>query len=281
MSEMKLHKLPVDFSFSQSSLQDYYDCPRRFQLRYMEKLSWPAVETEPMLENERRQQEGLAFHRLVQQHLVGLPTDKLSRMAVTPNLKQWWDRYFNARELQELIKKSRLHPELILFAPVSGYHLQAKFDLVLVTPENKILILDWKTYRSHPRDEVMAARLQTLVYRSLILKAGQPLLRNREIDPEEVTMMYWYTEFPDKPARFPYSAVQFTRDWDAISSLVDEILQREEFPATEDIKKCSYCVYRSYCDRGKKAGTLDEMDSELNSPSDLDINLEQVAEVEF
>ncbi|NCT22292.1 PD-(D/E)XK nuclease family protein, partial [bacterium] len=59
------------FTFSQSSLQDYADCPRRFQLRYIEQLAWPAVETEPALENERRQQEGLLFHRLAQQHLIG------------------------------------------------------------------------------------------------------------------------------------------------------------------------------------------------------------------
>ena len=59
-------ELPPTFTFSQSSLQDYFDCPRRFQLRYIEQVAWPAVETEPMLENERRQQAGLHFHRLVQ-----------------------------------------------------------------------------------------------------------------------------------------------------------------------------------------------------------------------
>ena len=74
-------ELPASFNFSQSSLQDYFDCPRRFQLRYIEHLIWPAVETEPVLENERRQQEGQLFHRMVQQHLVGLPVEKLTRLA--------------------------------------------------------------------------------------------------------------------------------------------------------------------------------------------------------
>ena len=73
--------LPSGFAFSQSSLQDYSDCPRRFQLRYIEQLQWPAVETEPVLENERRQQEGQLFHRMVQQHLIGLPAEKLSQLA--------------------------------------------------------------------------------------------------------------------------------------------------------------------------------------------------------
>ena len=40
-------KLPPQFAFSQSSLQDYMDCPRRFQLRYLDRLIYPAAESEP------------------------------------------------------------------------------------------------------------------------------------------------------------------------------------------------------------------------------------------
>ncbi|MCA9982517.1 MAG: PD-(D/E)XK nuclease family protein, partial [Anaerolineales bacterium] len=36
--------LPETFAFSQSSLQAYEDCPRRFWLAYVEQLPWPAVE---------------------------------------------------------------------------------------------------------------------------------------------------------------------------------------------------------------------------------------------
>ena len=41
--------LPAQFAFSQSSLQDYADCPRRFQLRYLDKLIYPAIELRLML----------------------------------------------------------------------------------------------------------------------------------------------------------------------------------------------------------------------------------------
>jgi hypothetical protein len=75
-----LTAIPLSFTFSQFSLQDYYDCPRRFQLRYIEQLKWPAVETEPVLENERHQQEGQLFHRMVQQHQIGLSDGKLAGM---------------------------------------------------------------------------------------------------------------------------------------------------------------------------------------------------------
>ncbi len=38
--------LPSDFQFSQSSLQDYVDCPWRFYLRYIRQLAWPAIVAE-------------------------------------------------------------------------------------------------------------------------------------------------------------------------------------------------------------------------------------------
>lgn len=80
--------LPLPFPFSQSSLQDYLDCPRRFELRYLRQLQWPAVESEPVLENECRQPEGQLFHRLGQQHLPGIPLEKLTSLASSPNLRR-------------------------------------------------------------------------------------------------------------------------------------------------------------------------------------------------
>jgi len=36
--------MDVSFSFAQSSLQDYLDCPRRFQLRYVLNQPWPTID---------------------------------------------------------------------------------------------------------------------------------------------------------------------------------------------------------------------------------------------
>ena len=32
-----------DFIFSAHNLQDYLDCPRRFELKYILKQPWPAI----------------------------------------------------------------------------------------------------------------------------------------------------------------------------------------------------------------------------------------------
>jgi CRISPR/Cas system-associated exonuclease Cas4 (RecB family) len=272
-------ELSASFTFSQSSLQDYVDCPRRFQLRYIEQLAWPAIETEPALENERRQQEGQLFHRMVQQHLIGLPAEKLARLANTPGLSRWWGNYLGT---QLDITGYAQYSELSLAAPVGTFRLLGKYDLVAVKPEEQAIIFDWKTYHKRPRDEWMAARMQTRVYRALLVQAGAHLNGGTSFQPEQIQMVYWYADFPSEPARFSYNAAQYKRDWDTLTSLINEIGNHRHFPLTDDEKKCAYCPYRSYCNRGEKAGTIDESEVEMEkAASEFNLNFEQIAEIEF
>jgi CRISPR/Cas system-associated exonuclease Cas4 (RecB family) len=267
--------LSTPFTFSQSSLQDYADCPRRFQLRYIDQLNWPAVDSEPVVENERRQTEGQLFHRLVQQYLLGVPSENLSSMANTPNLERWWSNF-----QKEYAGIGELHPELTLSAPIGNHRLVAKYDLVAIENE-KAIIYDWKTYAKRPRDEWMSARWQTRVYRSLLVQAGAHLNGNQSFEPEQIEMIYWYADFPSEPTRFQYDTKQFKRDWSAIEKVVEEISSAKDFSLTEDEKMCRFCVYRSYCNRGTQAGQMDEADSEMESEIAFDVNFEQISEIEF
>lgn len=268
--------LPPGFAFSQSSLQDYSDCPRRFQLRYIEQIQWPAIETEPVLENERAQQEGQLFHRMVQQHLIGLPVEKLSRLANTPNLSRWWKNYL---EYQFNHSGYAQNTELTLGAPVGTFWLVAKYDLIAVKPGERAVIYDWKTYHKHPRKEWVAARMQTRVYRALLVQAGTVLNGGNPLQPDQIEMIYWYADYPSEPTHFPYNTAQHKRDWDGLNALILEISNHRHFPLTEDEKKCAYCPFRSYCNRGVKAEALDELaESEL---AGTDFNFEQIAEIEF
>jgi CRISPR/Cas system-associated exonuclease Cas4 (RecB family) len=267
-------ELQNPFTFSQSSLQDYTDCARRFQLRYIERLQWPAVETAPVLDNERRQLEGQQFHRMVQQSLIGLPAEKLARMANTDNLSRWWDNFLAHSPALDGFK---LYPELTLSAPIGKHRLVAKYDLVAIGAE-KALIFDWKTYHKRPKDEWMSIRLQTKVYRALLVAAGAHLNGGKVFEPEQIEMSYWYADFPSEPSVFPYTTKQHKRDWASLFGLVSEIDAKQSFPMTDDEKKCAYCPYRSYCNRGVAAGQLDELETEL---SVLDVTLEQIQEIEF
>ena len=270
--------LPQFFTFSQSSLQDYFDCPRRFELRYIEKLDWPAEEAEPALENERRQQEGQFFHRLAQQFWLGLPVDRLSRLAASPDLSRWWDNFHtNLGGLQDL---PGLHPEAILSAPIRNHRLLAKYDLIAVR-DGKATIYDWKTYHKRPKNEWMAIRLQTRVYRYLLSAAGMQLNGGQPIRPERIEMIYWFTDFPSQPAVFHYDESQFKRDASALEKVVSEIEGLEKFELTSDEGKCRFCPYRSYCKRGASAGDWRDAETEAEAHETFDINFEQIGEIAF
>ena len=274
-------KIPAQFTFSQSSLQDYADCPRRFQLRYLDRMSYPAAESEPALENERHQLEGQNFHRLAQQYLLGIPVEKVGRLANTPDLQRWWENFVHAEDLTRLTDRSRLYPEVNLSAPLGAYRLIAKYDLIAITEDEKVVVYDWKTYRKLPRSEWLSARWQTRVYRALLVAAGAQLNGGRPIAPNRCEMIYWFANYPDQPVRFPYDESQYKRDWDALLKLTEEIKTAASYPLTEDRQMCSYCTYRSYCDRGIRAGDLDMIEAEMEAESLFDVKFEQIGEIEF
>jgi CRISPR/Cas system-associated exonuclease Cas4 (RecB family) len=264
-------------TLSQSSLQDYTDCPRRFQLRYIEQLNYPAIESEPTLENEKHQQEGEYFHRLVQQHLIGIPAEQVGKLANTENLSRWWGNYLHARlPINDYAK----YAEITLSAPLGPFRLVAKYDLVAVK-DGRALIVDWKTYRKRPKNEWIVPRWQTRVYRALLTVAGSHLNGGQPFGPEQVEMIYWFADFPSEPANFPYTAAQFQRDWDALVKVAEEIAAGASFPQTEERQKCNYCPYRGYCDRGVRAGDIADAEVEMEAEELFDVNFEQIGEIAF
>ncbi len=272
---------PAGFIFSQSSLQDFSDCARRFQLRYLEQLSWPAIESEPQLENEKRQLEGQQFHRLAQQHFLGLPAEKIAGLANTPNLERWWNNFLTwQRESAAPSGAANLQAEFALSVPIGNARLLAKYDL-LVADETGAKIYDWKTYAKRPRNDWLSARWQTRVYRAVLTMAGAHLNGGRPLDPGQVEMIYWFADYPSEPAVFRYDQKQYKRDAASILKAVEEIASATEFPLTPDERKCNFCSYRSYCGRGIRASQLDLLESELETVPGSESNYEQISEIEF
>jgi CRISPR/Cas system-associated exonuclease Cas4 (RecB family) len=274
--------LPTDFQFSQSSLQDYVDCPRRFYLLHVRRLAWPAVEAEPPLENERYLQKGEAFHRLVHQQVLGLPPERLSSTITDEELRLWWHNYLESGPSD--LPTAR-YPEVILSAPVSGHRLLAKYDLAAIDPGQRAVIVEWKTFRKRPQREWLSMRLQTKVYPYLLVRAGSNLNSDQSLQPQQVEMLYWFANFPAQPERFSYDATQYEADEVYLTSLIDKIkgLGEEDFPLTTEERRCRYCPYRSLCERGVKAGAFDKAEDELEWGDDLDIipDFEQIAEIEY
>jgi hypothetical protein len=273
--------LPDDFQFSQASLQDYADCPRRFYLRYLRRVAWPAVEAEPVLRHEAHMQRALDFHRMVHQHLLGVSEARLTAQAGEGDLRVWWENYLAA---QPADIEGEHFPELTLSAPLAGYRLIAQYDLVVLTPDGRALIFDWKTSGRRTSRRWLMERLQTRVYRYLLVQAGGHL-RAASIDPSSVTMIYWFANFPHDPERLLYDAEQHAGDETTLHQMIAEIRDRSDedaFALTDDEQRCRFCPYRSLCDRGQEAGDFEAMEEpEPERVGAFDLDFDQVAEVEF
>jgi hypothetical protein len=278
--------LPEGFAFSQSSLQDFVDCPRRFELRYLLHLSWPAIQSEPANENERAMQHGARFHHMAHQLLLGLPSEQLANQVNDPDLQLWWSNFTElVGDMSVFPPESIAYPEIGLSAAMGDVRLVAKCDLILVTPDGHLTIFDWKTAQKQPRRDWLQRRLQTRLYPVLLVRAGAHLVGGQAISPSQVDMVYWYAGEPDQPVRFVYSEQQYQEDSSYLSGLLDRVKQLNpgQFQLTPVDKHCRYCVYRSLCDRGVSAGEVEELDLAL-SPDDvneLDFDFESLSEIEF
>lgn len=298
--------LSTSFFFSQSNLQDYNDCPRRFYLKYIRKLAWPAVESEPVQDNEHFRLQGELFHKLIHQFFLGIPAEKLSALATDALLAGWWENFLQSQKELFQWDEAAYLPEQVVTTTLEGFRLLAKYDLFVMTKQGTYLIYDWKTYRRRPHREQIAQKVQTRLYPFTLLHSGHflpqiaPSVQHPEVQrfanhwklsdylPENLKLVYWYANYPGQPEIFTYTKHQFQQDQLYLSRLIRSIAnlaqseQTGDFPMTTHSERCLFCVYRSLCDRGSRAGDWDQdlPETELQVTLD-DFDFEHISEIEF
>ena len=277
--------LPADFDFTQGNLQDYLDCPYRFYMRFILRTKWPALVVDDALEFEARGQAGGRFHRLVQQYLLGVPQDRIDEMAdEDPNtdLRPWWEGFLT--HVPPWLEGERW-VETTLTAGLAGHRLVAKYDLILSDKDGGLTIFDWKTSHKLPPKDWLLQRVQTRLYRLVLLEASSLFTGGEPLKADQITMNYWFTAQPQSPVGLPYQTTTYQRDHSELSQLIEEISASNpsDFKRTDDLKKCRYCIYRSHCDRGIEAGDLEDFDDFDIEPVDVttEIAFEDLPEIKF
>ena len=76
--------------FNQSNLQDYVDCPRRFQHKVLDSLIWPAHVTDLPNKYEELIQDGIRFHNLCHQYFTGIAPNLIESTLFETNIKRMW-----------------------------------------------------------------------------------------------------------------------------------------------------------------------------------------------
>ncbi len=248
-------KYPPVFQYSQNNLQDYVDCQRRFQLRHLLRQEWPAPLLEPLRDAERDRRMGEQFHRLIERFYLGLPVELPDESPLTP----WWNAFRIQRlKLPGTIRK----PEALYSIPFKERRLTAKFDLVAIEPGMEVVLVDWKTSRFRPTRPNLAARMQTLVYLYVATEA-LAVDFGMAIPPAAVKLIYWFANAPDEPEIFEYSSALHKDGKRRLEKLIKEIEGHTEpiWPLTADLNQCRQCNYRSLCERGVEAASINERDA--------------------
>lgn len=277
-------RLKPGFHFSQNNLQDFVDCPRRFELLHVLHLPWPAIQSEPVLEQEWHMELGQRFHQLVHRHQLGLPLDAIESGIDDGVLGTWWQNYLQHQ--LENIPQTR-YPEWMLAAPFAGYRLVAKYDLLAISPGERAVIVDWKTNRFRPKPSTLKERVQTRLYRYLLVKAGRGLYGRETIPPEAVEMIYWFTETPESPICYAYTLFELNEDQKYLQELITSIeilsTKPDPFPMTDDEKQCKFCKFRTLCNRGIHPGNINEPSGGIleSEPPEIQIDFDQIGEIEF
>lgn len=242
------------FVFSRPRLQAFLACQRRFQLRYVAQLPWPAA---PQSESQQEAAyRGQLFHQLLERHFLGLSEPE---KADIPQLRQWWATF--QQRGPQLPAGTRL-PEISLTVPIGRHLLTGRFDL-LVLGQGAYHIFDWKT-EARPRPErALRADWQTILYLALLAEGGSAL-QSRPILPDQIHLTYWFVNDPAASVTIAYGAGQHQANWRQITNLIDQIDRQlndsddQAWPMTEDWAECGRCVFQVYCGRQISLPPADE-----------------------
>ncbi len=248
-------QFPPDFHYTQSRLQDFVECPRRFQLAHIQNQRWPSPLAEPQSDVEQALDRGARFHQMVQRHQLGVSLATLqASVANDPTLGTWLRRY------QEIFTRlgafEKTWPEVSLSTTVADFSVLAKFDLITLQG-NTVMALDWKTGRL-PDPVRLSQRMQTIVY-LLVLYREVARLVGRPIEK----MALQYIQIPTGDARLFLVDEHSVALYESHIRAVIEAVQTSDFALTEDVTRCRFCLYRGLCGRGQSPSVMpDETDLE-------------------
>jgi hypothetical protein len=218
--------IETNFVFSANSLQDYLDCPRRFELKYLLKQNWPAEESEPVLEFEHNAELGNRFHRMVHQYLNGVPQEILLASIQDAALHEWFANFHAFYSSRKFVQ---IFSEFSLRAVINQSPLVAVCDLIALTADGNLWILDWKTSAKKTRREKLIDRVQTILYPFIALECGNRIFPDFQPRAENIHMAYLFVQHPsDNLLTFDYSPDSHQQNRAFLTATIGEILSKNQ-----------------------------------------------------
>lgn len=272
----------MSLSLSRAKLVDFLTCQRRFQLRHLQQLVWPAERlNEP---NQAALERGQAFHQLVERHYLGLETPESILNLLDADVRRWWFAFLSHGPKHP--PHQSLLAEMSLTVTIAAQTLLGRFDLIAIDKNTSphVHIYDWKTGKPRSAED-LRTDWQTRLYLLLVV-AGRDALGLPHLQPEEVAITYWYARQPAQAITLRYDAAMHGRDLADLTAIIHQINNQlaepptAVWPLTDNLEACTTCRYKNYCGRfdvpelverllGERALWEDELETDEAEATDI------------
>lgn len=239
--------VPLLSAISQSHLNLWHSCQRRFQHYFLECLTAPAA-----TEQYKRLELGARFHLLMQQKELGLEITDLANS--DRNLQKWLlafetnppkvimgDRYSEHRRTLELP---------ITINPVGENHLNLTYIItviydLLVLGNQSAQILDWKTHQHPQAIASLQVNWQTKLYLYVLAETSG-------YAPEQLSMSYWFAN-TGSAVTITYNNQQHQQTDQELREVLEAIAQAQQMQHFIQLplnhQECHRCDFAYRCGR--------------------------------
>lgn len=232
--------------FSQTQIQDYLFCPRRYFLSHIQKITWPEPVSPSFEKIEESNRQGKAFHLFINRLIQGVSYKELISQVYETDLNQWLK---NFKKYNPLPDNAKIFSEIEISAIFAEILWIGYMDAVAFLPD-KIQIFDWKTSRRVGDPKVLLNSPQTRLYCFLMMQNHQNFLNfSGNISPDQIEMVYWYARFPSDPIHLQYSAELYDKDLVYFKDMAEKLCydDRANYPQTLQQNNCRFCRFQTFC----------------------------------
>jgi CRISPR/Cas system-associated exonuclease Cas4 (RecB family) len=217
---------------SQSSLNLWQACPRKFQHQVLDNFHLPS-------ELNMKMEQGSRFHLLMQQRELGLDITDLA--ASDPQLQNWIEAFehnppvtIEGDRYSEHLRTHRLCTNI----------LTAIYDL-LILGTNQAQILDWKTHNQPISKAVLQSNWQTRLYLYLLVATSDYL-------PEQISMSYWFANTGTTVA-IAYNQQDRNQTYQELIQILSEMNEADRANYYPQLplgsERCTKCEFKYRCER--------------------------------
>ncbi|MBU3127714.1 PD-(D/E)XK nuclease family protein [Clostridium tagluense] len=224
--------------YSQNLLNTFDKCPFKFKIKYLDNIRWKkdSISDEDYYENMNM---GLDFHLTAQRYFSNIP------VVINDSNTELLHFTNSLREKFTILDENIYLPEYEIKMRKDNIRIQAKYDLIIIKPNNKIEIWDWKTENRKLDYKEVNKRMQAIVYMYILGERSLEIF-DRDICLEDISMKFWQPQFKEDIITINYSESKHKINEEKIMQLTRR-LDNYDFSLDFNIelysKQCKYCEF--------------------------------------